>query len=166
MAWTPWRGFAMWSLTLLLLLPLLDVAGTCHPECSYECDNPVCAADCRPVCLPPVCAVCLNTTGTPVCYGTDKCWLYCPVDQCESDECPACATMCPNSTCNGFDDCFMLCEEPECSWECQKPTNCPLPTCLLQCEMPACPHSSTARLFPAMATIVAALSLSLCMIHH
>lgn len=118
----------------------LAIAQACHPECTYQCDDPVCPASCVPVCLRPVCEVCVNSSSL-ICYPLDGCYVRCPADMCESDSCPQCETICSSNACLNIPNCTVLCEEVQCAWQCSKPTNCPYPTCLLQCEMPACPFS-------------------------
>ncbi len=121
----------------------------CHPLCSWQCDNPVCRAVCRPVCQRPVCQFCFNSTLPPVCYPLSGCSIQCPQDQCESDSCPTCATQCPN-VCGARPNCYRECGQTQCAWLCEKPLNCPRPTCVLQCEQPACPLSSAAHSIPSL----------------
>jgi hypothetical protein len=124
----------MRSLAWLLLLS--QIAWACHPECTWQCDDPVCPAVCGFVCQPRVCSiVCPYRRPCPI---EPRFFNHCPPDQCESDECPACeilveglAEFCP--FCNG------TCEELECAWQCRKP-DCPYPKCILQCEEPACQY--------------------------
>ena len=122
---------------ILLISNILTVVGTCHPECKYQCDDPVCPADCIPVCIPPVCSRCINVSNIQTChqiyYG---CISHCPEDMCEADSCPQCETRC-YPYCEGIENCQIMCEELQCSWKCSKPS-CRKPICSLQCEAPAC----------------------------
>lgn len=126
----------MWTHIELLLI-LVSLVHCCHPECRYQCDDPVCLAICHPVCGPTICERCLNTTEGLVCLPTTRCHVRCPTDMCESDSCPQCETICPD-LCVGVPGCSILCQAVECAWQCEKPTQCPLPRCELQCEAPAC----------------------------
>lgn len=119
----------------LTIVMLCGLASSCHPECTWQCDDPVCPAICAPLCMPPSCQVCDNRTGTPVCQPYGACQISCPPNQCESDACPACEVQCTNPC--RYPTCFVQCEEAQCAWQCQKPS-CPYPTCQLQCEAPAC----------------------------
>ncbi len=126
----------MLPILLLLIAPLL----ACHPECGYVMvENPVCIAECRHVCKPPVCQYqCLEgyTCDSAI---LPSCRVVCPPDQCESDACPACETICdPSDRCMG---CSPLCEETRCTWQCFKPRICPLPRFEYVCELPACADS-------------------------
>ena len=101
---------------------------TCHPMCSWQCDDPQCRADCKAVPESPVC-ICTNLTVQP------KCVVRCPVDMCEMQTCPACETVCePNEACGAI-----LCEQTVAAWACRKPA-CTYPTSELMCEQPACPY--------------------------
>ena len=42
--------------------------------------------------------------------------------------------------------CAIQCQEPNCEWACRKPTNCPYPTCQLDCDAPACEAAGAASL--------------------
>jgi hypothetical protein len=134
----------MW-LSLLPIFVALSTGQACHPECSYQCDDPVCPAACSPVCLPPVCSRCLNHSGVlEDCVATDQCYTRCPADQCEAEQCPACETLCPTGICRDAPDCVIQCEATQCGWRCTLPLDCPLPVCVLQCEAPACAEPSAA----------------------
>lgn len=116
----------------------------CHPECHYECDDPVCYAICEPTCQPVLCEACYNTSNNIICSSTAGCYITCPIDQCESDSCPQCETQCNPLICNNNPICFIQCQETMCSWSCRVPTlhECPAPVCQLQCEMPACEYQN------------------------
>lgn len=131
----------------LLLAALIAVlASACHPECSWMCDDPVCPADCIPVCEAPICTPsCQNPANEAHC-SKPHCWVHCPEDMCEDEMCPQCEVKCtPNSiSCrNHTAVCVPLCEALSCSWSCVKP-DCPKPRCELQCAQPAC-ESTTPR---------------------
>ena len=104
----------------------------CHPECRWACDDPTCLADCKYVTETPSCICDGNTSLTPNCY------VFCPPDQCESENCPACETRCQPVA-----GCTPLCLPPVASWACRKPKNCIPPRCELNCEMPACAYTGT-----------------------
>ena len=124
----------------VLLLLLVALAQSCHTECRYICDDPVCRARCRPICSAPRCQRCVNTTQYGLrCRTTGSCSVRCPVDQCEADACPQCETVCPD-LCHARANCTVLCQAPECTWQCEEPSDqdCPRPRCVRQCEEPAC----------------------------
>jgi hypothetical protein len=101
----------------------------CHPECRWLCDDPLCLAVCKPIFEQPVCS-CANPGVNPVCR------VLCAQDQCEMDSCPQCEVQCdPNPNCGAI-----TCEQLVSSWSCRKPSDCALPTCELQCELPFCPY--------------------------
>jgi hypothetical protein len=110
----------------------LFVSAAVALECSYLCDDPVCAPVCQAQCRPYSCSYNCSCPGTPRCQldynatGADP-----------SSTCPAVQILCepPPLSCGACDtQCNML----ECAWLCVKPANCPLPQCELQCEQPAC----------------------------
>jgi hypothetical protein len=112
----------------------------CHPECSWQCDNPTCAADCHVSCNDPVCSVVCDPAGSGGTCQAPDCRVVCPPDQCESEQCPACETVCQPPVCEDTDAaCQIQCEVTQCAWVCDLPSDCPQPTCHLQCEEPACP---------------------------
>lgn len=128
-----------------ILFTLIGISIACQlepPVCHWSCDDPQCSAVCEPVCIEPVCEVCVNITSL-TCVATHRCTTQCPVDsdQCEPDSCPQCVTMCPN-LCHGKLNCSVQCLAPDCSWRCRKPTlrECPAPICVLQCEHPSCEY--------------------------
>lgn len=126
----------------------LSVSAQCHPTCAYECDSPTCFASCVPQCLPYRCQTCeLNPfTNVTTCgpLSSSGCYVHCPRDQCEEDSCPECEIICNvGNLCNPDDPyCHVQCLELECDWKCDKPGDCPLPRCELQCDPPACAASS------------------------
>jgi hypothetical protein len=106
---------------------------SCHPECSWLCDDPICLAECMIVAEPPQCT-CENPLIIPVCS------VECPPSQCELDQCPVCQTSCtPNTSCGQIQ-----CQQTLTSWACRKPSSCPQPRCELMCEKPACEYVGTA----------------------
>jgi hypothetical protein len=128
---------------VLWLFVTLTATQQCHPECPWVCDNPVCYANCDPVCSAPVCQRCVNQTGTPVCRATHACTVFCPEDMCEMEQCPACEVQCPQ-LCATTANCTVTCDPIQCEWSCRLPT-CPHPTCVRQCEAPACEASEAAH---------------------
>lgn len=127
---------------LLLLLVLAARAETCHPECRDAHDDVVCLAVCWPVCAPPVCQRCVNTTLLgPQCRPAPRCWVRCPPGQCESESCPQCETVCRDQ-CGTTPGCTILCEETQCTWLCAPASTCPRVP--LVCDAPACQYSAGA----------------------
>lgn len=121
----------------IFLFPLLFTLAfsQCHPTCSWQCDDPGCVAECTPYCSPPQCILECITSDPSQC-GLMKCHNLCATDQCEIPTCPACDIECNvELICT---DCQVVCEQIECSWVCEKPTDCPYPSCILECESPAC----------------------------
>src|SRR5271156_203977 len=119
---------------LVLLLVLLRYS--CHPECSHD-NVTVCFAEGAPYCQPVVCSVTCPTNRP--CQIKPFFHAYCPPDMCESDFCPECeilvdglAEFCP--FCNG------TCHEIECAWYGTTPTDCGFPADELTCEPPACAY--------------------------
>jgi hypothetical protein len=149
-------------LAIFLTFLFSETARACHPLCTYECSDPVCTASCAPICLPYRCQVCYNVShGAPDCprpiFGSG-CRVYCPPDQCESDECPTCEIICNVDLFCATNDptCFVECEELQCGWKCAKPSpaECPPPTCELQCDQPACPTSIASFSFCPLASLL------------
>lgn len=68
--------------------------------------------------------------------------IRCTPNTLVADQCPQCETLCDPlpSPCN------ILCEAPNCTWTCVKPTDCPQPRCELHCESPTCSSSSGSRM--------------------
>lgn len=125
---------------ILLFIFAVAVGAACHPECHWQCDDPVCFPICDIHCQPPVCEY--QCMGNATCVGhTPACSVQCPSDMCEADACPACETVCapPPLVCN---ICSPLCEATNCTWDCRKPHTCQYPRCELQCEDPACKRAS------------------------
>lgn len=111
-----------------------------HPECHYECDDPVFAAECIPLCMPTVCEAQCECGGPPT-LNCDplQCIVRCPPDQAETDQCPQCETVCKPLHCYPYHfPCSPLCQETQCNWLCKKPRIRPQLHCQAQCEMPAC----------------------------
>jgi hypothetical protein len=132
---------------------LVHTSLACHPECTYQCDDPVCKAVCNYVVVRNVnCNVQCNGSYTPLrgqCFQTPACHIIVPDDQCESDSCPVAQVQCGSVYCNPAPPrgivCSTLCEEVELAWKCRKPTiqdGCREPICELQCEQPACAATS------------------------
>lgn len=105
-----------------------------HPQCSWQCDNQICDAECKIVYTTPVCTCSTNQTIV-------DCVVQCDPDQFEINvppSCPNCYTDCTNVTNCNLDD--IQCEQITAQWACRKP-NCPYPICQLQCEQPNCPYT-------------------------
>jgi hypothetical protein len=125
---------------------MMEVAGDCHPECRWQCDDPVCPAKCHPVCERPKCQIQCEETACAKCkVHCDKpqCNVRCPKDLCEAKDCPKCETVCSPANCRTScvapePVCTPMCEETKCDWKCRKPTTCPKPKCELQCAKSAC----------------------------
>lgn len=128
------------SFILRLSLFIGLVLGLCHPECTYECSDPVCRADCQPVCKAPNCSIIYPMgVSPPVIVGEIlECTIFCPPDICEAEACPVCEVICIRPICEDSTNCTVECQELECQWYCVKPTDCPAPVCELQCEQAAC----------------------------
>lgn len=125
---------------LLFLLLLPSVVLSCHPQCRWACDDPVCQAECYSVCQPPKCDVQCTGGGGTNC--SPNCWIHKNADQCESETCPQAEIKCAQLTGEACTGCQVLCEPPVCSWHCIKPIyHCKEPTCVLQCERPACEYN-------------------------
>jgi len=124
----------------------MEAVAECHPECRWQCDDPVCPAVCHPVCERPKCQIqCEETECAKCTVHCDKpqCNVRCPKDLCEKKDCPKCETVCSPANCRTScvapdPVCTPMCEETKCDWKCKKPTTCPKPKCELQCDKPAC----------------------------
>merc|ERR1712147_309081 len=113
------------GLLCLSVVSATETNTTCHPQCSWKCDDPHCPAICDPVCEPPKCHTSCAEPRNAICDV--KCEkpeyeIKCPDKGCEMFDCPKCVT---------------VCEEPRCDWKCHKPA-CPKPKCELVCENPNC----------------------------
>jgi len=138
---------ALFSLVAIASATELDVERPdCHPQCRWQCDDPVCPAKCHPVCERPKCQIQCEETACAKCtVHCDKpqCNVRCPKDMCEKNDCPKCETVCAPANCRTSciapePVCTPMCEETKCDWKCKKPTTCPKPKCELQCDKPAC----------------------------
>jgi len=126
-------------------------SATCHPQCKWLCDDPVCPAKCHPVCARPKCQMNCEPTGCAACEVRCEepvCSVRCPKEMCESKNCPSCETVCRPAVCRTTctapePNCTPLCEKTKCAWKCKTPTLCPKPKCQLACEKPKCDTSST-----------------------
>jgi len=130
----------------LLLQPLKSqLSTTCHPQCSWKCDDPRCDAICEPVCEPPKCHTSCQEPKNAVCdvkCEKPDCQIMCPDKACEAEDCPKCVTICKPPHCvthcqSPKPVCEAICQEPNCDWKCHKP-ECPKPKCELVCENPGC----------------------------
>lgn len=120
------------------------VAMACHPQCRYQCDDPVCSAVCQPVCATPNCEIVYkvgdgNYTTLP--NYSPTCTCSCANDGCEADQCPQCQALCEEFTsCPEGAICEIHCLPIQAYWYCQKPKDCPLPSCQSFCEQPSCQY--------------------------
>jgi len=113
----------------------------CIPQCSVPPDS---VADCDPVCLPPVCSTFGCSLNAPARCFFPSCRTSCPADQCQVS-CPVCETLCdalPSICVN--EGCQIVCEEPQCSWTCAKPSLPPISICEWECPMVPCATPSSA----------------------
>jgi hypothetical protein len=155
-----WILFALMALSSLALVFATDASADCHPTCRWQCDDPICPAQCHPVCERPKCQVHCEETPCAQCkVHCDKpqCNVRCPKDLCEKNDCPKCETVCAPAQCrtscvapNAV--CTPMCEETKCDWKCKKPTLCPRPKCELVCETPKCAAKPPAVAAAANAT--------------
>lgn len=119
----------------LIYIAIAACAIAVVPQCRWACDDPVCNANCVPVCALPVCQIQCNT-GHSCSLTKPNCYTTCPANQASvTESCPQCETTCLPLNCPG---CQPLCEAPVCSWHCSKPSMCMQPRCELMCERPAC----------------------------
>ena len=124
-------------------------AATCHPQCKWLCDDPVCPAKCHPVCARPKCQMDCKPTECAKCEvhcEEPVCSVRCPKEMCEMEDCPACETVCRPAVCRTTctapePNCSPLCEKTKCAWKCKTPELCPKPKCQLTCEKPSCDES-------------------------
>lgn len=89
-------------LPLLLLLTKAQLSTTCHPQCSWKCDDPRCDAICDPVCEPPKCHTSCQEPKNAVCdvkCEKPDCQIMCPDKACEAEDCPKCVTICKPPHC-------------------------------------------------------------------
>jgi len=146
--WLSTHSQMKYSVLLVVLFATVTLAtdAQCHPECRWQCDDPVCPAICHPVCERPRCQMQCEETACAKCtIHCEKpiCSVRCPKDMCEKDSCPQCETVCAPAQCHTKcvapdPVCTPLCEKTACEWKCKKPSMCPKPKCELQCEKPAC----------------------------
>ncbi len=139
--------FIILSLSIIALYNVYVLANqsTCHPQCSWKCDDPHCPAICDPVCEPPKCHTSCAEPKNAICdvkCEKPECEIKCPDKGCEMFDCPKCVTVCKQPHCVTHcqapkPECEAVCEEPRCDWKCHKPA-CPKPKCELVCENPNC----------------------------
>jgi hypothetical protein len=127
----------------MFLLLLIIIVKSSNPQCFWQCDNPICYAECSAVCKPPICHIqCLIGDPQLVCNPLN-CDILCGTDQDILNSCPLCDVECQELRCLPGFSCEILCEEIDCAWNCQKPQTCPYPRCELQCNPPACEFSGS-----------------------
>ncbi len=136
------------TILVIVLLVGLNLGQTCHPECRFQCDDPVWPAVCKIITQPPKCIIQCSgpILGTPLQYcGNLTCAVHQPApDQCQMDQCPIVEITCLPLVCVGLPNgvsCEPLCEAPVAAWSC---TPGPLPpiTCIPVCDKPACEATS------------------------
>lgn len=123
--------FFLQFIFIVLILNLNANVFACHPECIAQPPTGgelVTKSICTAVCKQPTCTV--QPTSCPA----PKCTIKCPVDQCESDTCPACETVCEEPTVPG---CQTSCEAPQCNWKCYTPVVLN-PAINFTCDQPTC----------------------------
>merc|ERR1719329_2041210 len=119
----------MKAVLFLVVLVAAAMASTCHPQCKWLCDDPVCPAKCHPVCARPKCQMDCKPSECAKCEvhcEEPVCSVRCPKEMCEMEDCPACETVCRPAVCR------TTCTAPEPS---------PKPKCQLTCEKPSCDES-------------------------
>merc|ERR1712086_683516 len=87
-------------------------ASTCHPQCKWLCDDPVCPVRCPKE--------------------------MCEMDDCPACETVCRPAVCRTTRTAPEPNCAPLCEKTKCAWKCKTPTLCPKPKCQLTCEQPGC----------------------------
>lgn len=146
--------FSLYTFSMVAALELKvasTTTATCHPQCKWLCDDPVCPAKCHPVCARPKCQMNCEPTGCAACEVRCEepvCSVRCPKEMCESKNCPSCETVCRPAVCRTTctapePNCTPLCEKTKCAWKCKTPTLCPKPKCQLACEKPKCDSASS-----------------------
>jgi hypothetical protein len=131
---------------MLLLLVLFSLTFAQTPNCTWQCDDPVCPAICQPVCSPPACTF----IGCSVGSARPTCWTTCDTPYNAIDTCPLCSTHCNPPPLS----CTIECEEVQCGWVCDKPIYCHQPQCQLQCEQPTCQYSLGSLLSATFSTVL------------
>ena len=133
----------------MLLLVLAAACLAANPVCRQLCDDPICEADCKPLCEPAACTYQCTDPSTK-CFQP-QCTVDCDDTQTASDECPSCETKCEPLVC--FDrskssQCNILCEALSCGWDCSKPQKgkCKEATCVWECERPVCEKSHGSKI--------------------
>ena len=119
------------------------------PECRWVADDPICFADCFPICKPAECTYqCKNDDPPRRCFApTCKTDCRAAVNSSVTTAPPMCETKCDPLICltNEKGNCQILCEAPNCGWLCDKPNNCQPPRFELQCEKPAFEFSGSSK---------------------
>merc|ERR1719329_1147265 len=141
----------MKAVLFLVVVVATALASTCHPQCKWLCDDPVCPAKCHPVCARPNCQMDCKPSECAKCEvhcEEPVCSVRCPKEMCEMEGegdagCPKCQTVCRPAVCRTTctapePNCSPLCEPTKCAWKCRTPTLCPKPKCQLTCEKPGC----------------------------
>lgn len=117
-----------------------DASGTCHPECRWLCDDPLCNAEIAVECPATAC-------GTPSCTQEDctcDVWPTPAIESCadaHSKE-PTCTLALTGQNCHSPSgaacSCKADCPTVTCTRSAPLDERCTRPRCELQCERPAC----------------------------
>lgn len=131
----------------MLLLLFINLIYSQIPQCSYVCNSVSCDAVCSPICSPIDCTVICNPSDVEGVCNSPKCHIEFSSNQNILQECPLAEILCDELRCSPLDrPCEIQCQEIQCSWDCKKPSICPLPDCILECEPAACQFSSDSKL--------------------
>ena len=140
---------------MILLFLFVTIVYTLIPQCTYQCNDPICAAVCEPICTPVNCEILCDPEDTPGVCNPINCRSECATDGDILNSCPLCEVICDPLVCQPIDrPCVIQCQQIECSWKCVKPTNCPAPICQLQCQLPTCEFSLSNKLTVNMMLII------------
>lgn len=129
------------KLRVFLLLALYHQSSNsqCHPECTWQCSDPICPALCEINCNEGCSTTACDNAGCTCSSFIDTSINNCPAPL--DSPCPVCDVTEKGQGCQNLQgdscQCELSCEQ-YCTWDCQTPNNCPKPTCELQCEKPAC----------------------------
>lgn len=131
----------------MFILLFINLIYSQIPQCSYECDSQKCDAICSPKCSQIDCTVICNPEDVPGVCNNPNCDIEFASNQNFLEQCPLAEILCEELSCNPIDrPCEIVCQEIQCSWDCQKPSLCPLPFCTLECKRASCEFSSYSKL--------------------
>lgn len=110
--------------------------------CRYQCDDPIIKYRPPEVCDDLNCTI-VWRNDTPASIDKSKykakCGKDCPKDSCVKESCPMCSYVCKSlpKSCKPY--CIeQKCDRMNCNWAPETPKDVIKPTCVLQCESPAC----------------------------